>query len=156
MSGKNGDYSPSTFASLVLSLSSTAWIGLGKIADPLTGKVKKDLNGAKFSIDTLIMLRDKTKGNLTDDEQKLINGIIADLQANYAETVFSVKEEAKAGEKEEDKKKEEIGEKNKEAEKKESEIKGKGDNKNTESKDEKKEKKNDERNSQPNSKQNNK
>ena len=57
-----------------------------------------DLKGAKFSIDTLIMLRDKTKGNLTADEQKLLNGVIADLQANYAETVFSAKQEEKKAE----------------------------------------------------------
>jgi len=98
MSDKNGELGPSTFTSLVLSLSSTAWIALGKIADPVTGKINMDLKGAKFSIDTLIMLRDKTKGNLTDDEQKLLNGVIADLQANYAETVFSAKREEKKAE----------------------------------------------------------
>lgn len=98
MSDKNGDLGPSTFTSLVLSLSSTAWVALGKIADPVTGKINMDLKGAKFSIDTLIMLRDKTKGNLTADEQKLLNGIIADLQANYAETVFSAKQEEKKSE----------------------------------------------------------
>ena len=98
MSDKNGDLGPSTFASLVLSLSSTAWVALGKIADPVTGKINMDLKGAKFSIDTLIMLRDKTKGNLTADEQKLLNGVIADLQANYAETVFSAKQEEKKAE----------------------------------------------------------
>jgi hypothetical protein len=35
------------------------------------------------------MLRDKTKGNLTDDERKLLDAVLGDLQANYAETVFS-------------------------------------------------------------------
>ncbi len=89
MNRENSDLGKPTFTSLVLSLSSTAWIGLGKIADPITGKVNVDLKGAKYSIDTLIMLREKTKGNLSQDELKLLNGVIADLQANYAETVFS-------------------------------------------------------------------
>ena len=95
MSDNSTDFGTSAFASLVLSLSSTAWISLGKIADPITGKVKIDLVGARYSIDTLIMLRDKTKGNLTEDENKLLIGALGDLQANYAESVFTEKEKIK-------------------------------------------------------------
>ncbi len=89
MGNNSSDLSAPTFSSLVVSLSSTAWIGLGKIVDPLTGKLKVDLKSAKYSIDTLIMLREKTRGNLTEDEKRLLDSVIADLQANYAETVFS-------------------------------------------------------------------
>ena len=81
----------SSFASLVLTLSSSAWVGLGKIADPVSGELRKDLTGAKLTIDMLIMLRDKTKGNLSDDEQKLLAAVLSDLQANYAEEVFEEK-----------------------------------------------------------------
>jgi len=81
-----------TFSSLVLTLSSSAWVGLGKIADPVTGELKKDLKGAKFTIDILIMLREKTEGNLGEEEEKLLQAVLGDLQANYAETVFSEKE----------------------------------------------------------------
>ncbi len=77
-----------SFASLVLTLSSSAWVSLGKITDPVSGEIKKDLRSAKFSIDTLIMLREKTAGHIDDDESKLLNSLISDLQANYAETVF--------------------------------------------------------------------
>ena len=77
------------FTSLVIMLSSSAWMGLGKIADPVSGEVKKDLTGARYSIDVLAMLREKTKGNLNREEERLLNGMIADLQANYAEAVFS-------------------------------------------------------------------
>jgi hypothetical protein len=77
-----------SFSSLVLTLSSSAWVGLGKITDPLSGEVKKDLKSAKFTIDTLIMLREKTKGNLSEDEGKLLQALIGDLQGNYAEAVF--------------------------------------------------------------------
>jgi hypothetical protein len=83
------EQSPDTvFASLVITLSSSAWIGLGKIEDPVSGGVKKNLKAAKYTIDILIMLREKTEGNLNPEEQRLLNGVIADLQANYAETVF--------------------------------------------------------------------
>ena len=90
-SGKAGGeaVSTATFTSLVVMLSSSAWMGLGKVADPVSGDVKKDLEGARFSIELLVMLREKTKGNLGRDEERLLNGIIADLQGNYAEAVFS-------------------------------------------------------------------
>jgi hypothetical protein len=78
-----------SFSALIITLSSSAWVGLGKIADPVSGEVKKDLNTAKFGIDTLLMLREKTSGNLDNDEKELIDSIIADLQANFAETVFT-------------------------------------------------------------------
>jgi len=80
--------SEAIFTSLILTLSSSAWIGLGKIADPVSGKINQDMNGAKYTIDLLLTLREKTKGNLNSNEEKLMNSVIADLEANYAETVF--------------------------------------------------------------------
>ena len=87
-----------SFSSLVLMLSSSAWVSLGKIADPVSGEVKKDLRSAKLSIDTLIMLREKTSGKLDEDEKKLLNVMISDLQANYAETVLNPEGDAGAAE----------------------------------------------------------
>jgi len=92
MADKDSYIPDASFSSLVLTLSSSAWVGLGKIADPLSGEIKKDLKSAKFTIDTLIMLREKTKGNLSDDETKLLQTVLGDLQANYAEVVFAGKE----------------------------------------------------------------
>jgi hypothetical protein len=88
------------FTSLVLTLSSSAWVALGKVADPVSGEIKKDLRGAKLTIDLLMMLREKTRGNLSGDEERLLNAIISDLQGNYAETVFEEgkAEKASAGE----------------------------------------------------------
>ncbi|MGQ9616640.1 MAG: DUF1844 domain-containing protein [Spirochaetota bacterium] len=95
--GEGKSYVPeANFTSLVLTLSSSAWVALGKIADPVSGEIKKDLRGAKLTIDLLIMLRDKTRGNLSGDEEKLLNAIISDLQGNYAETVFEESKEEKA------------------------------------------------------------
>ena len=87
-----------SFSSLVLTLSSSAWVSLGKIADPISGETKQDTKAAKFSIDILLMLRDKTRGNLSDDEHKLLEAVVHDLQANYAEAVFAEPSKAKAGE----------------------------------------------------------
>jgi hypothetical protein len=79
-------------------LSSSAWVSLGKIADPVTGEVRKDLRSAKLSIDTLIMLREKTSGKLDEDEKKLLDVMIGDLQGNYAETVLHPEGDAGAEE----------------------------------------------------------
>jgi hypothetical protein len=78
-----------SFSSLVLMLSTSAWVALGKIKDPVSGETKQDLRSAKLSIDTLIMLREKTAGNLDEDEHKLLEVMIGDMQANYAETVLN-------------------------------------------------------------------
>ena len=71
--------------SLIFSLAQTAMAQMGKLAHPATGKVERDLDGAKVSIDLLIMLRDKTKGNLTPEEEKLLTGTLTDLELNYAD-----------------------------------------------------------------------
>ncbi len=71
------------FNSLIFSLSSSALLHLGEIADPQTGKKMKDLPLAKHSIDIIAMLKDKTKGNLSDEEQKFLESILTDLRWRY-------------------------------------------------------------------------
>jgi len=58
---------------------------MGKISNPVTGKVERNLLDAKMTIDMMEMLKEKTKGNLSGDEQKLINNMLADLQLNFAD-----------------------------------------------------------------------
>lgn len=87
----------SGFAAFVITLSSSAWIGLGKVEDPVSGGIHKDLRSAQYTIDILLMLRNKTKGNLEPEEMKLLDGVIADLQSNYAETVFDNKKDKDTG-----------------------------------------------------------
>lgn len=86
-----------SFSSLVLTLSTSAWVALGKIADPISGEVKTDLPGARYTIDLLVMLRDKTRGNLSADEDKFLNTVVGELQGNYAEAVFSGKQKQAVG-----------------------------------------------------------
>ena len=71
------------FNSLIFSLSSSALFHLGEIADPQTGKTMVDLPLAKHSIDTIAMLKDKSKGNLTEEESKFIESILTDLRWRY-------------------------------------------------------------------------
>ena len=71
------------FNSLVFSLSSSALLHIGEIADPNTGEKKKDLPLAKHAIDTVAMLKEKTEGNLTEEEVKFIDMILTDLRWRY-------------------------------------------------------------------------
>ncbi|MEW6669374.1 MAG: DUF1844 domain-containing protein [Thermodesulfobacteriota bacterium] len=72
-----------SFSSLLISLSSSALLHLGEIADPYTGQKKQDLALAKHTIDTMAMLKEKTKGNLTDDEKRFLESVLADLRWRY-------------------------------------------------------------------------
>ena len=71
------------FSSLILSLSSSALLHIGEIADPYTGEKKKDLSLAKHSIDTIAMLKEKTQGNLSEEEKKLLESVLTDLRWRY-------------------------------------------------------------------------
>jgi len=71
------------FNSLILSISSSALLHLGEIPDPHTGEKKKDVALAKHSIDIIAMLKEKTKGNLDQEEQRLIDSILTDLRWRY-------------------------------------------------------------------------
>lgn len=75
------------FSSLIFSLSSSALLHLGEIADPQTNEKRKDLPMAKHSIDIISMLKEKTKGNLDDEEQKFIDSILTDLRMRYVKAV---------------------------------------------------------------------
>jgi hypothetical protein len=71
------------FNSLIFSLSSSALLHLGEIADPHSGEKKKDLDLAKHTIDTIAMLKEKTAGNLDEEEAKFIEAILTDLRWRY-------------------------------------------------------------------------
>ncbi len=71
------------FISFLFSLSTSALIQLGEIEDPVSQKMVKDLPLAKQTIDLIGMLKEKTKGNLAPDEEKLIENILYDLRIRY-------------------------------------------------------------------------
>jgi len=71
------------FTSLIFSLSSSALLHFGEIPDPQTGKKQIDMPLAKHTIDTIAMLKEKTKGNLTEEEQKFLDNVLTDLRWLY-------------------------------------------------------------------------
>lgn len=73
------------FFSLITMFASSAYQSMGKIANPMNGKVERNLDSAQGFIDILIMLKTKTSGNLTDDEEKIITSTISDLQMNFVQ-----------------------------------------------------------------------
>ena len=72
-----------SLSSLIFSLSSSALLHLGEIADPQTGEKKEDFALAKHSIDTIAMLKEKTEGNRTEEEEKFVDSILTDLRWRY-------------------------------------------------------------------------
>jgi hypothetical protein len=71
------------FASFLISLGTQAFMHLGDIPNPLTQQREKDLAAAKQMIDLLGMLETKTKGNLTPDEERLLQQLLLDLRLRY-------------------------------------------------------------------------
>jgi hypothetical protein len=71
------------FSTLALSIGSSAAMALGLAPNPADGNISKDLDLARFNIDLLRMLRDKTKGNLTAEEQRFIESMVTDLQMKF-------------------------------------------------------------------------
>jgi hypothetical protein len=102
MEGNKGKFEVE-FMQLVMGLHGSAWMMLGKVMNPMTGKMMKDLAGAKASIDTLMMLQEKTKGNLSKPEDEFLSNTIQQLQLNYIEETKL--ETAKEGTKKETKQK---------------------------------------------------
>ena len=71
------------FPTFIMSLSSSAFYHLGDMPDPTTGKKELNLPAVQQTIDMLNMLKGKTKGNLKEDESKLLEQLIYELQVKY-------------------------------------------------------------------------
>lgn len=72
-----------SFSTLVLSIASSAAMAMGLAPHPVSGKTEKDLNLARFNIDLLTMLSEKTKNNRTPDEDRFIATILQDLKMKF-------------------------------------------------------------------------
>ena len=91
-SQKIGEYH---FIQLVLMFQAAAMQQMGKIQNPITKKVERDLNQAKFSIDMLEMIQQKTEGNLSQNEKKYLDHVLYELRMNYVDEVNKEKKEGK-------------------------------------------------------------
>jgi len=73
------------FVALIYSLQMQSMMNLGKLKNPATDTIEKNLEGAQVSIDMLEMLSEKTKNNITDEISRVLQTIISDLRLNYVE-----------------------------------------------------------------------
>jgi len=72
-----------SFINLILSLSTSALIQLGEVQDPMAQNTEKNLPLAKQTIDLIGLLQQKTRGNLTPEEEKLMENVLYDLRMRY-------------------------------------------------------------------------
>ena len=89
------------FMQLIYMFHTSAMQGLGKIADP-AGQVNRNLEYVSQTIDLMEMLKVKTKGNISEDIEKMLDGMLSELKLNYVDE--KAKPEAKSEVKEETKK----------------------------------------------------
>jgi hypothetical protein len=82
MANKSSD---DLFIGLIASLHASAWMLLGKVVHPMTGKVERHLEQAKETIDLLAMLEEKTRGNLEGEESRFLGQVLYELRMNYVE-----------------------------------------------------------------------
>jgi hypothetical protein len=75
------------FVQLVLMFQAAAMHQMGKIQNPITKKVERDLTQAKFSVDMLEMIQQKTEGNLSQSEKKFLDHVLFELRMNYVDEV---------------------------------------------------------------------
>lgn len=71
------------FISLLFTFQHSAMLAMGKLSNPVSGKIERSLDQAKYAIDTLASLQIKTKGNLTSPEEEFLKNILQDLRLNY-------------------------------------------------------------------------
>jgi len=85
------------FMQLIISLQSAAWYQMGKTVSPISGKIERNLDEARISIDLLAMLQEKTRGNLLDEEKKILDNTVYTLQMNYVDELNKDKEAKEKG-----------------------------------------------------------
>jgi hypothetical protein len=81
--GPEGPLPEITFSSFLFSLSTATFVNLGAVPEPGSGEIKKDLPLAKQTIDLLGLLREKTRNNLTREEEDLFDHLLYDLRMRY-------------------------------------------------------------------------
>jgi len=76
-----------TFSAFIMSLNTSILYHLGEIEDPVSGKKAVSLDPARHGIDTLMLLQNKTKGNLTTDEEEMLRNILYDVKLRFVKAV---------------------------------------------------------------------
>ncbi|HYM80648.1 MAG TPA: DUF1844 domain-containing protein [Candidatus Limnocylindria bacterium] len=87
MSDESPSRQAALFLQLVLGLQQTGMMALGKLMNPLTRKIERNLDVARDTIDTLGALEARTRGNLEPDETRVLQQAVTDLRMNYVDEV---------------------------------------------------------------------
>lgn len=87
---------PASFINFLSTLVTNAAAALGAIPHPVTGQKSTDLDTGKYWIDVLQMLKQKTRNNLSDREQRLFESVLSDLQLQYVSMARAAEEKLKA------------------------------------------------------------
>jgi hypothetical protein len=90
-----GEQDPTSFVNFMMSLASQAAAALGAMPHPVTGQRSLDLDLGKHWIDTMAMLKNKTKGNLHPKEEQLLNGLLSDLRMQFIQLSQAAEERLK-------------------------------------------------------------
>ncbi len=85
------------FGAFLSSLSMQAMIALGEIPHPMTNAPEEDLEQARYVIDVLGMFQDKTRGNLTPQEEQLLKGLLYELRMKYVAKTQQIARAAQQG-----------------------------------------------------------
>lgn len=91
-----GAKDPASFVNFLSSLATNAAAALGAVPHPATGQRSLDLDSGKYWLDILSMLKEKTAGNLHPKEQRLLDGLLADLRMQYVHLMRATEEKLKA------------------------------------------------------------
>ena len=75
------------FLQLLLGLQQAAMVALGKLMNPVSGKLERNLEAARNTIDTLAAIEARTRGNLESDEQRVLTQVLTDLRMNFLDEV---------------------------------------------------------------------
>lgn len=73
------------FLSLIYMFQMQTMVQMGKLANPMSQKIEKEMEAAQVTIDMLDMIKEKTKGNLSEEESKFLDQALADLKLNFVE-----------------------------------------------------------------------
>ena len=75
------------FTQLVLMFQAAAMQQMGKVKNPITDKIERDLRQAQLSIDMLEMIKEKMRGNLSSEEERFLQSLLQELKLNYVDEV---------------------------------------------------------------------
>jgi len=80
-----GELEPVTFLSFLSGLALEAQLALGLLKHPRANEAKQDLVAAQYVIDTIAVLQEKTKGNLTSEEERTLQNLLTELRFRFVQ-----------------------------------------------------------------------